>query len=69
MTQAGESIENEVAYARGWPEAPLLRNEVEQKFVTYVSPKLGRPRTDALLKMLCNIETLPSVDPIIKTIS
>ena len=58
-TSDGKVLSRTINYARGWPQQPLSSAEVDEKFLSCVSPRLGGERADRLLSA---IRSLPSLE-------
>jgi 2-methylcitrate dehydratase PrpD len=57
----GRKLAHETMAAKGTPDNPVTRRDIEEKALDLMAPVLGKQRREALLAALFNIETLKDV--------
>jgi 2-methylcitrate dehydratase PrpD len=57
----GRTLQHETLAAKGNPENPLTREDVQEKALDLMAPVLGKRRSLALMAALFNLEHLPNV--------
>lgn len=60
----GRVLQEAVANARGEPEWPLTRREIEEKFMTLATPGLGRKAATGLMDAVAGLESVPDVSEV-----
>jgi 2-methylcitrate dehydratase PrpD len=65
----GKVIEGRNDVARGHPEKPLSWEELGEKFRDCAALVLPRPRTEQALRLVAEIETLPTLAPLFRTLA
>ena len=57
-TNDGRKLEKRVQYSKGHPMNPMTEEDMRQKFLNTVTPRLGAKRTAELLERVENVESL-----------
>ena len=64
VDSGGETFSRRVAYAKGCPENPVTRDELEAKFATLARTVLDDRGVDKVISTVRDIASAPSVDPL-----
>ena len=64
-TNDGRRLEKRVQYSKGHPMNPMTDEDMRQKFLNTVTPRLGAQRTTELLERVENVESLDNAGELV----